>query len=67
MAGAVGEIRLQGRTLVALFFAAFLARFGMGPLFWPALSIDPRNFTPVDFAAHPLESGGDGGGGQAGL
>ena len=67
MAGAFREIRLQGRTLVALFFSAFLARLGMGALFWPALFLDPRNFAPLDFITHPLEPGADGCRGQAGI
>ena len=57
MAGAAGEVRVPGRAVLALFFAAFLARVGMGPLFWVALTCDSRFVPALDFVACALEPG----------
>jgi hypothetical protein len=57
VAGKVREVGLQDRALVALFFTAFLARPGMGPLFWAALPVDSRPVSALDLDTGAVELG----------
>ena len=59
MAGKIGKGGLQDRALVALFFTAFFACPGMGPLFWAALPGDSRPVSALDLDAGTVEPGAD--------